>query len=350
MQSQTLKLNDGRSIGAGHSVLIVAEIGQNHNGQLAMAAQLIDAAAWAGVDAIKVVKRDMGCELTDDASRRPYTTLHSFGPTYGEHRAALELSADEHAALAERTRDHGLLYIGTACDVPSADVLESLGVDALKIASRDLANLPLLENLARRGRPLLVSTGMSDLAEIDAAVGTLRQLSRRFVLMQCTSLYPTPRGDVNLRSIPTLARRYDALAGFSDHTRGTAVAPAAVALGAVVIEKHLTLDRTLRGTDHACSLEPEELRQLVVNIRQVEAALGRDDKPIAAGVGAVRHKLGRSLVARGPLTAGTVIDEAMLVLKSPGVGMGWIDRGQLVGQSLRRDVDADQLLTVDDVA
>lgn len=350
MQLQTLKLNDRRSIGAGQDVLIVAEIGQNHNGQLAMAAQLIDAAAWAGVDAIKVVKRDMDCELTDDASRRPYTTPHAFGPTYGEHRAALELSADEHAALAERTREHGLLYIGTACDVPSADLLDSLGVDALKIASRDLANLPLLDNVARRGRPLLVSTGMSDLAEIDDAVGTLRQLNYRFVLMQCTSLYPTPRGDVNLRSIPTLARRYDALAGFSDHTRGTAVAPAAVALGAVVIEKHLTLDRTLRGTDHACSLEPEEMRQLVVNIRQVEAALGRDDKPVAAGVGTVRHKLGRSLVARGPLTAGTVIDEAMLVLKSPGEGMGWIDRGQLVGQSLRRDVDADELLTVDDVA
>jgi sialic acid synthase len=315
-----------------------------------MAAQLIDAAAWAGVDAVKVVKRDLCCELTNGASRRPYKSPHAFGPTYGEHRAALELSAEQHAALAQRTRDHGLSYIGTACDVPSADLLESLGVDALKVASRDLANLPLLDNLARRGRPLLISTGMSDLTEIDAAVGALRQLSYRFVLMQCTSLYPTPRGDVNLRSIPTLARRYNALTGFSDHTRGTVVPPAAVALGAVVIEKHLTMDRTLRGTDHACSLEPEELRQLVVNIREVEAALGRDDKPVSAGVRAVRHKLGRSLVARASLTAGTVIEEAMLALKSPGDGMGWIDRSQLVGQSLRRNVDADQLLTVDDVA
>ncbi|MEZ6069148.1 MAG: N-acetylneuraminate synthase family protein [Pirellulales bacterium] len=350
MSSQTIKLTDRRQIGPDEPTLVVAEIGQNHNGQLAMAAQLIDAAAWAGVDAVKVVKRDLGCELTDDASRRPYHSPHAFGPTYGEHRAALELSADEHAALAERAREHGLLYIGTACDAPSADLLAALGVDAFKIASRDLANLPLLENIAGRGRPLLLSTGMSDLCEIDVAVGTLRQLTGRFVLMQCTSQYPTPYRNAHLRSIPTLARRYGALTGFSDHTQGTSVATAAVALGAVVVEKHLTLDRTLRGSDHACSLEPDELREWITNIRQVEAALGRADKPLVEEVAAVREKLGRSLVAREPLAAGTVIDEAMLALKSPGAGLSWYVRGRLVGQPLRRNVNADELLTLDDVA
>ncbi|HET6882834.1 MAG TPA: N-acetylneuraminate synthase family protein [Pirellulales bacterium] len=339
----------GRLVAGGRPALVVAELGQNHNGDAALAEQLVDAAAWAGADAVKVVKRDLDSELSRAASVRRYDSRHAFGTTYGEHRRALELSAELHASLAARVRQHGLKYIGTACDVPSAVLLENLNVDAFKIASRDLNNLPLLCDLAARRKPLILSTGMADVAEIDVAVSALRRAACPFALLQCTSLYPTPVDEVHLRSIGTLAERYGVAIGFSDHTTGILLPPVAVAMGASIVEKHLTLDRNLKGTDHACSLEPDEFRHLVMNIRQVEAALGRADKPVAQGVASVRARLGRSLVARRPLPAGTQIEEPMLALKCPGDGLSWLDRQRVLGRCLKRDLEADEMLTADDV-
>jgi sialic acid synthase len=339
----------GRLLAAGQPSLVVAELGQNHNGSLQLAEELIDAAAWTGADAIKLVKRDLESELSREARARRYESRHAFGPTYGEHRQALELSPEEHATLARRARRHGLIYIATACDSPSARLLEELNVDALKIASRDLNNLPLVRDVAGGRKPLILSTGMADLAEVDAAVNVAREAGCPFALLQCTSLYPTPASDVHLRSMATLAARYGVPVGLSDHTTGILLAPVAVALGAVIIEKHLTLDRNLKGTDHACSLEPDEFRQLVSNVREVESALGRADKPVAEGVASVRVKLGRSLVTRVPLAAGTRIEEPMLALKCPGDGLSWLDRQHIVGRRLKRDLAADEKLTVEDV-
>lgn len=339
----------GRWLASGQPALVVAELGQNHNGSPRIAEQLVDAAAWAGADAIKVVKRDLESELSRAASGRRYDSRHAFGATYGEHRRALELSAETHAAIRERARRHGLLYVATACDPPSATLLAELNVDAFKIASRDLNNLPLLRDVGLRGKPLILSTGMTGLNEIDAAADVLRQAGAPFALLQCTSLYPAPVDEAHLRSMETLAQRYRVTVGYSDHTPGILLPPVAVALGASIIEKHLTLDRGLKGSDHACSVEPEELRQLVEHTRQVEAALGRADKPLSPGVGAVRAKLGRSLVLRTPLPAGTRIEEPMLALKCPGDGLSWHDRQRVVGRCLKRDLAADELLTADDV-
>ncbi len=349
MDANWISMGGGRRIGPGQPALIVAELGQNHNGEAALAEELIDAAAWAGADAVKLVKRDLASELSHEARHRRYDSRHAFGATYGEHRQALELSAEEHAALARRARGHGLAFLATACDLPSAALVDSLEVDAFKIASRDLANLPLIEDVARRGRPVFLSTGMSQFAEIDAAVAVLRRARSQFVLFQCTSLYPTPYEQVHLRSLGSLADRYAAPVGFSDHTPGVLVAPVAVALGAAVIEKHLTLDRGMKGTDHACSLEPEELRQMVCDVRSVEAALGRADKPLAPGVEAVRTKLGRSLVTRTALAAGTQLEAPMLALKCPGDGLSWFDLETVVGRRLKRDLGADVKLSWDDV-
>lgn len=339
----------GRWLASGRPAIVVAELGQNHNGSLQLAEQLVDAAAWAGADAIKVVKRDLESELSRAASRRRYDSRHAFGTTYGEHRRALELSAEAHAVIAARARQHGLLYLATACDLPSAALLAELNVDAFKIASRDLNNLPLLRDVATRKKPLILSTGMAGLDEIDAAVELLREAGAAFALLQCTSLYPAPLDEAHLRSIETLARRYRVAVGYSDHTPGILLPPVAIALGASIVEKHLTLDRNLKGTDHACSLEPDEFRQLAEHVRQVEIALGRADKPLAAGVGLVRAKLGRSLVLRTPLRAGTRIEEPMLTLKCPGDGLSWLDRQRVVGRCLKRDLAADELLTADDV-
>lgn len=349
MGGRRVMLAARRPIGRGTATLVVAEIGQNHNGELALAEELIDAAAWAGADAVKVVKRDLAAELSAEARRRQYHGPHAFGSTYGEHRRRLELSADDHARLARRARGHGLLFIATVCDRPSVEVVEPLAPDALKIASRDLTNLPLVADLASRGRPLLVSTGMSGFDEIDAAVAVVRARGAPHVLLHCTSLYPTPPSEAHLRSIPALARRYRVPIGFSDHTTGTHLALAAVALGAAVVEKHLTLDRRMKGTDHACSSQPEELRQMIEQIREVETALGRSDKPLAASIAPVRIKLGKSLVARRDLPVGTQLDEAMLDLKCPGDGIGWLQRDRVLGRRLRRSVRADEKLSIDDL-
>jgi N-acetylneuraminate synthase/sialic acid synthase len=345
-----LRISDRRLVGPKQPTFVIAEIGQNHNGRLDWAEQLVDAAAWAGADAVKTVKRDLSCELTASARRRRYDSPHSFGATYGEHRQALELDVAAHAALAARARSHGLHFIATVCDIPSAAALDEIGVDAFKIASRDLGNLPLVEFVARRGRPIILSTGMSDWCEIDAAVTTARRHTRDYAVLQCTSLYPAPDGDVHLRALPELARRFEAVVGYSDHTLGIDIAPAAVALGAAIVEKHVTLDCRAKGSDHACSVEPPELARLVERIRRVEAALGTAEKRVEPGVAANRNKLGRSLVARSDLPAGTVLHDNLLTLKSPGDGVRWFERDRLLGRRLVRDVPADCLLSLDDVA
>jgi len=348
MGAQRIWLRSDRAIGRSCPALIVAEIGQNHNGNPALACELIDAAAWAGADAVKLVKRDLSEDLCREARQRPYCTSHAFGPTYGQHRRALELSYEDHAALSGRIREHGLVYIGTACDIPSAALFDSLDVDAFKIASRDLSNLPLVADVVRRGRAVLLSTGMSDLNEIDAAFELVASHTSDFLLLQCTSLYPPPRDQVHLRSLPTLADRYDCLVGYSHHGDDILLPPVAVGLGASLIEVHLTLDRQLKGTDHACSLQPEELRTLVTHVREVEQALGRADKPVAKGVATVRAKLGRSLVTRRELRAGTQVEESMLTLKCPGDGLTWQERRRVVGRRLIRDLAADEKLSIDD--
>lgn len=350
MRMRRIAIGPQRSLGPGEPTLIVAEVGQNHNGSLSTAEQLVDAAAWAGADAVKFVKRDLECELASEAWTQPYHSPHAYGVTYGEHRRALELSPADHAALAQRARRHGVLYFATACDVPSLDLLEEMGVGLIKIASRDLNNSPLLANAASRGKPIFLSTGMSGLAEIDRAVGVLRKARARYALLQCTSLYPTPYEEAHLRSMKTLGQRYGVPVGLSDHTPGTLLPPVAVAMGAAVIEKHLTLDRQQKGTDHACSVEPHELAELVRNVRRVEAALGRPDKPVPADVALVRAKLGRSLVARSPLTAGDIVEERHLTLKCPGDGLSWEDRQRVLGRQVCRDVQANHKLTLADLA
>lgn len=334
---------------AHHGAIVVAEIGQNHNGSRDLAEQLIDAAAWAGADAVKLVKRDLECELSRDAQRRPYDSRHAYGRTYGEHRAALELTIEDHAALAARARRHGLLCIGTGCDRPSVDAFCQIEVDALKIASRDVDNLPLVETIASRRLPVFMSTGMSGIDDIDAAVEALAERNDRFAVLHCTSLYPTPLEDVHLRMIPSLAARYQAPIGFSDHSPGILVAPAAIALGAVVIEKHLTLDRAAKGSDHACSLEPDELREMIGSIRAVETALGSAEKTLPGAINDVRARLGRSLVARVAIPRGAKIEPEMLTLKCPGDGLRWSDRELLIGRRAVRAIDPDEMVVAEDV-
>lgn len=344
-----VELLPGRLVGDGRPALLVAEIGQNHNGRLDLARELIAGAAAAGAGAVKFCKRDLASELTGEAARRPYTGRNSFAATYGEHRRALELSRQEHAELRRHALDRGIPYFATACDVQSVDDLLAIGVPCFKVASRDLTNLPLIEHMARTELPIILSCGMDGLDEIGPALDTVRMHHEQVVLLQCTSAYPTADEDVNLRAMATLRREFDVLVGLSDHTPGIVVPLAAAALGAVLIEKHITLDRWLPGTDHACSLELPELRRMVEGVRRVEAALGDGVKRVPASAARAKAKLRRSVVSRCRIPQGARLTEEMLCLKTAGDGLTWADRQRLLGKTALRDIPADSRLSTADV-
>jgi len=263
-----------RLVGEGQPCYIVAEAGVNHNGERALALGLVDVAADARVDAVKFQKRSIPDLLIREALDAPYVNPNSLGATYGAHRERLELADDVWWELADHARKRGIGFFASAWDPPSVDFLEALGVPAFKIASADLTNLPLVEHVARKRRPVLMSTGMSEMEEIADAVGVVLRHTDQLVLLHCTSAYPANNDELNLRAMDLLRREFGVLVGYSGHERGLAPTEAAVALGAVVVERHLTTDRTLPGPDHAASLEPHGLELLVRNIRNVESALG----------------------------------------------------------------------------
>lgn len=257
---------------------VIAEIGQNHQGDMEVARELITQAKLCGADAVKSQKRDIRTMLTPEEYKRPYNSPHSFGASYGEHREALELSASEYAELFAFARRVGIEFFSSPWDSPSAELLNRLGQRLFKIPSACVTHIPLLRTVASFKKPVILSTGMSTLEEIDTAVSILR--SCELVIMQCTSAYPCDFTTVNLRAMTTLAERYRVPVGLSGHHRGIAVDAAAIALGARSIERHFTLDRTMKGSDHAASLEPQGLNHLVRDIRAVEAALGSAAKDV----------------------------------------------------------------------
>jgi sialic acid synthase SpsE len=343
-----IKVTATRSIGDEQPTFIIAEIGQNHNGSLDIAKQLIDAAQMCGVDAVKSCKRDLKSELTRAAWDRPYEGPQSFGATYGEHRTVLELSAAQHQELHDYCTSKGMIYFVSACDTPSVDVMEEIGIPLYKVASRDLTNIPLLIRMAKTGKPIILSVGMADRDDIDDAIATVRAIHDKVVITHCTSEYPTPYEDVNLRAMHALRNQYNTLVGLSDHTIGIMTAIVAVGMGARVIEKHLTLARYMKGTDHAASLEPDGMKRVVRDIRNLEIALGDGKIHPPAGVAAARVKLARSLTSACDIPSGTTLTEEMLTLKSPGSGLKWRDRYCLLGKCAIRDIAADETLSVED--
>lgn len=268
---------------------VIAEIGNNHQGDREIAKELIRQAKLCGADAVKSQKRDARALLTPEEYAQPYDSPHAFGRTYGEHREALELSEDAWRELGAFAADLGIEIFGSAWDLPSARLLRRLGCPIIKVPSAAVTNEALLAELASFGLPVILSTGMSSLCEIDRAVEVLG--AGDLYLLQCTSAYPCEFDAVNLRVIPALAGRYGRTVGLSGHHKGIAIDVAAVALGARVIERHFTLDRTWKGTDHAASLEPPGLARLVRDLRAVERAMGSSDKRVLPCEEAPRAKL-----------------------------------------------------------
>ena len=335
----------GKKIGDGRA-FVIAEIGNNHNGCYDSAIKMIDIAHEVGADCVKFQMRHI-----EEVYRQ--RSLNNDGEDLGTEYvidllSRFELSVDQHKRLYQYCSNKGIPYLCTPWDVKSLGVLEDFGVKAYKVASADLTNLPLIDRLSQTEKPLILSTGMSTAVEVKCTVDFLSERNTDFVLLHCNSTYPAPLHDINLNWMSSL-KKIHPLIGYSGHERGIHVAIAAAALGAVVIERHLTLDRGMEGPDHAASLIPAEFHEMVRGIREVEQALGQGgDRQLSQGEMINRENLGKSLIASGPLKAGTVLQSKHISIRSPGQGLSPQHYSELIGKTLQRDVkDEDFFFTSD---
>jgi N-acetylneuraminate synthase len=331
-----------RQIGAGEPCFIISEAGVNHNGDVGIACKLIDAAAEAGADAVKFQIFRAEKLVAMNAPKAGYQKQTTdVSESQFEMLRRLELSPEEHVQLSRYCDQAGLLFLSTPFDSESADFLQELGVKAFKIPSGEITNPLFLAHVAGKGLPMIVSTGMSTLLEVEQAVQVIEsQQNQDYVLLHCVSNYPARPADVNLRAMATLERTFQCPVGYSDHTLGHEVSVAAVVLGACVIEKHFTLDGNLPGPDHRASLEPHELKQLVCSIRNVESALGTGRKVPAASEADTASVARRSLVAAMNIPAGTTLTSELIVALRPGTGIPPTLLDEVIGRRTRTEISA----------
>lgn len=349
---KTVRLGDVE-VGPGQPPYIIAEIGSNHNGDMALCRKLIQAAAEAGAHAAKfqswsesslIAREEYDRNTTYSDKRRHFGSLREMVVKY-------QLTPDQHQEARAYCRESGIAFCSSAFSPEEVDLLDGLDVPFLKIASMDVVNLPLLKYAARTGRPMILSTGMATLAEIDEAVSVVRrQGNDRIILLHCVSIYPPDYEAINLRNMSMLEGAFDVPVGFSDHTLGTTVPLAAIALGACVIEKHFTLDQDMEGWDHAISASPEQLRSIVEDGLNVFRSLGRPDRVVSEPELEKRKKFRRSLVARRELPAGHVLAESDLAAKRPGTGIAPNELQHVLGRTLARAVKEDEVIRREDLA
>jgi len=340
---------DGSVITRDGPAYVIAEIGNNHQGELEKAKALIHAAAECDVDAVKFQKRENRVLYTRAFYDSPYDNENSFGATYGTHREFLELPKSDWFELTRYARDEGVAFVAAAFDEPSADLMAELDIDAFKIASGDLLNVPFLRYVAALGKPMFLSTGGGTLEDIDRAVDAIFARNEQLCVLHCTAAYPADVEDLNLSVITALRDRYpDLVIGLSDHHNGIAMAPVAFMLGARVFEKHFTLNHAWKGTDHAYSLMPDGMRRFVRDLRRVPVALGDGVKRPLASEERPLEKMGKKLVAAGDLPVGHVLAADDLVAKSPADGgLPPYELDGLLGRALVRPLEADEAILED---
>lgn len=325
---------------------VIAEIGHNHQGSLEQARAMFASAKECGANAVKLQKRDNRSLYTEEYFNRPYEHENSFGATYGEHREALEFGRDEYRELQEYADELGLVFFSTAFDQPSVDFLAELDIPAFKIASADIRNLPLLRYAAEVGKPMVISTGAATLDDVRAAYETVKPINPDFAILQCSAGYPPAWDELDLGVISTYRELFeDTVIGFSSHDSGIAMAVAAYALGARVVEKHFTLNRAMKGTDHAFSLEPQGLEKMCRDLRRLRVALGDGSKQRYESEDAPATKMGKKLVAARDLPEGHVLEAGDLAAKSPGDGVPPSRQERFIGATLQRAVRSDEALS-----
>ena len=334
------------------TVFIIAEAGVNHNGNLDLALQLVDAAAAAGVDAVKFQTFKATSLVSKFAPKAEYQkAATNKNESQLEMIRRLELSDSDHEALLQHCQARGIMFLSTPFDLESMEFLLKLGIPMFKVGSGELTNLPYLRKIAAFALPLILSTGMSTLQEVKDAVEVLEKagLGRdKIILLHCNTEYPTPDEDVNLRAMQTLKEAFPGLGGigYSDHSQGNVACYAAVALGARVIEKHFTLDRNLPGPDHKSSLEPGELAELVAGIRRIETMLGSGEKVPSASELPNRVAARKSIVAAAKIAKGEVFSETNITVKRPGNGISPMRWDELIGQKAIRSFSPDELIEI----
>jgi len=335
---------------------IIGEIGQNHNGSVDTARLIIELVSrpvreelfgldLKPMDAIKLTRRDLNEEMTTSQMNKPYESPNSFGKTYGEHRTFLELDDSQHHEIYKYAKSRGLEVVETICAIGALSLLKKFYPDYIKVASRDLTNLPLLAALAETKVPIIISTGMGGKTELDEALKVITKYHSGISILHCVSEYPTQPKNANLNSISYLLNHYGKYTiGYSDHTIGLSAPVAAVAMGASIIEKHITIDRQMKGTDHPGSLGPDGINRMIRDIRLTELSMGKEDIFAISDIEEARRKLERSIASKSDIKKGSIISQSDLHLLSPGDGVKWIDKKEIIGKEALVDIPENEII------
>lgn len=336
-------------VGDNCPTFIIAEAGVNHNGSLEMAKKLIDAAKESGADAVKFQTFKSEEVVTKNAEKAEYQKKTTTENSQYEMIKKLELSADDFKELFSYADKKDIIFLSSPFDLDSIDVLNELNVPAFKFGSGEITNFPSLEHAATKGRPVILSTGMATLGEIEEAFNLLKEKISDIILMHCVTSYPARTEDANLKVIETFKCAFKVPIGFSDHTVGIEMAVAAVAMGACVIEKHFTLDKNLDGPDHKASLEPDELKRMIKSIRNVEKGMGNGEKRITDEEKQIKEVARKSIVSTTYIPKGSIIKKEDLSIKRPGTGIKpkYIDF--LIGKKAKFDIELDEILKWDKI-
>jgi len=336
-----------KMIGDGYPVFIIAEAGVNHNGDLEIAKRLIDAALEAGVDAVKFQTFKAEHLVTKSAKQAKYQKKNiGRNETQFDMLKRLELKDSYHGILKAYCEEKGVIFLSAPFSVEDANFLDSLGVDAYKIPSGEINNFPYLKHIAKKGKPMIVSTGMSTMKEVHDSFNIIKESGNAdLIFLHCTSNYPAKEDSLNMKAISRMKEEIDALVGYSDHSEGVYADIIATSLGACVIEKHFTLDKDMDGPDHAASLNPEELKEMVFAIRQSEAMLGTDKKLCSQEEIDTRDVARKSIIAKVAMDPGTVISEDLITIKRPGTGIPPTDIHLVLGKTVTKRIEEDTLLS-----
>ena len=339
-----------RYIGPDEDPFIIAEVGINHNGDFNLAKQLIYEAARVGADAVKFQKRTIDEMYIKETLDQPYNKHYAFGKTYGEHKRFLEFTNEQYFELQQYARECKIEFLVSGFDYTSFDFINNeLNVPLHKIASPFITHFPLLKRVAQYGKPIIVSTGMHTMNEVEEAINYIKQYNDQIILFHAITLYPCPDEDVNLKVIAEYARRFKVLVGYSSHDKGVAIPAASVALGACVIEKHFTLDRTMIGPDHIPSVEPRGLELIAKYSKSIRRSLGSADKSILESEMPQRKKYGVSIVSKQKLQKGELITEDNITVKCPGGGISPVKYEDILGMKVSRDIPEDTIIYEEDI-
>lgn len=332
-----------------NKVLIIAEAGVNHNGDIALAKKLIDAASDAGVDYVKFQTFNSKKLVSKSAQKADYQIQNTNDKVESQLKMLqkLELSKEDHLVLIQHCKARNIKFLSTAFDLDSIDFLNELKIDLWKVPSGEITNLPYLRKLGGLGKPVIISTGMAEMSEIEDAINVISSSGthiKDITVLHCNTEYPTPMHDVNLKAMNTIKEVYNVPIGYSDHTLGIEIPIAAVALGATVIEKHFTLDNTMDGPDHKASLEPNELKAMVTAIRNIEQALGNGVKAPSPSEAKNKPIARKSIVASADIFKGEIFTENNLTIKRPGTGISPMKWDEIIGSEATKDYKADDLI------